>query len=189
MKLLRRKQKHFITSSIALVLLLVFLWLYSDTGSTPSFSKKTAPSDPEVFMSNMHSLRFNEQGELAHTLKAETVKSYSNGRRSNLQQPIIDFYKDQQPSWRITADSGIVRKKGAKVDLKNHVVVVNNDHSYQLTTSALTLYPKKNIADNNQAVTITSPQGTTNATGIKADLTQEHTILKKRVTGHYHATP
>ncbi|WP_019529754.1 LPS export ABC transporter periplasmic protein LptC [Dasania marina] len=189
MTLLRRKQKHFVITSIALALLLMFLWLYTESGSTPSFSKKATPKEPEIFMRDIHSQRFNAEGQLAHTLTAESLNNYAKGKRSILQLPVMHFYTDQQLTWQITADSGIVTKQGQQVALKNNVIVLSNDQRYQLSTSALNIYPKKQIAENNLAVTITSPQGTTTATGIRTDLTQEHTLLKKNVTGHYHAAP
>lgn len=188
MKLLRRKQRSFLISSIALVLLIGFLWVYIDKDTTPSLVKVKSSKEPDFFMRNMRTLNYDQTGQLEQTLTANKLDSYSKGKRSNLQNPAIDLYHQQtEPTWQITAKSGIVRNQGNRVDLNKNVVIHNTDNSYQLNTEALTVYPEKNIAENNKLTTILSPQGTTTAQGIKTDLNQEHTILKNNVTGQYNA--
>lgn len=190
MKLLRRKQKNFLYSVISLVVLLAFLWIYTETGTTPNLQKtQQKNNEPDFFVINMQTKNFDINGEISETVNSKKALSFAKGKRNELKDPIIHLYDQQQQTWQITAKKGTVYKNGSKVDLKNNVVIVSQNNENRLTTKALTMYPDDNIAENNLPVTITSPQGVTTAVGMKADLNKQHTLLKKQVKGTYHATP
>jgi len=192
---MRKKNSNRLMSGIALALLLGFLWIYSDTGTPPTISSDNKKlKEPEFFIHNVYNLSFNEQGMLTQTLTAKKLQHFSTGKRkknqyTELKEPVINLYKDNHHKWQISSKTGTVKNEGKQIDLKNSVIISSSDQLYKLTTSALRIYPAKNIAENNKAVTITSPQGVTTSIGIRTDLNTEHTILKKNVQGTYHVTP
>ena len=188
MKLLHHKQKNLVYSTLALAMLLAFLWIYSETGSPPALPEKQGNTkEPEFFIKAMTTHNFDKQGNIKETLTANRVNSYNRGKRSELNNPVIHLFDNQQLSWQITANNGVVFQKDNRVELKKNVVVNSGDNNHILSTQALTIYPELDIAENKVAVTITSPQGTTTALGMKTDLKNQHTALKKNVKGHYHA--
>ena len=190
MKLLRRKQKNLIYSSLALIMLLAFLWIYTETGSTPTLQKKSGNiKEPEFFIKKMTTHNYDSKGQLKETVTSKIVTSYNKGKRSDLTDPVILLFENNQLNWQITAKKGQVFQKNNRVELKKNVVVRNRDNSNILNTAALTIFPELEIAQNNLPVSIDSPQGTTTAVGMKTDLKKQHTELKKNVKGHYHAAP
>ena len=190
MKLLRRKQKNFLYSVISLIVLLAFLWIYTETGTTPSLQKSQQKNkEPDFFVMNMKTTNYDGSGNVSETVNSKKALSFGKGRRNELKDPIINLYDQQKHTWQITAKKGFIYKGGSKVDLKNNVVIASQDNENKLTTSALTMYPEDNIAENSLPVTITTPQGITTSVGMKADLNKQHTHLKQQVKGEYHATP
>ncbi|MGK0441934.1 MAG: LPS export ABC transporter protein LptC [Pseudohongiellaceae bacterium] len=190
MKLLLRKQKNILYSAIALVLLLGFLWLYSEKDGSPTLSgQQKSIKEPDFFINNMQTNSFDSSGKLKETINSSQVLSFAKGNHSTLKQPNIQLFKSGKETWNISADKGVSKKKGALIELKNNVLIDSRSQQYQLVTSALTVHPKRNVAENNQAVTITSPQGITKTTGIKTNFDTGHTLLKQHVKGEYHATP
>lgn len=194
MKLLRRKNSNILISGIALVLLIAFLWSYNETGSTPNFKKTTKnPTEPDFFIIQTSSQSYDKQGLLNTSISSPELEHYPINDRTHLKEPVIKLYKKQQQTWQITANSGIVHQGGEQVNLKENVIIRSGDangvHEYLLTTNALKILPDKKLIENNRPVKLITPQGSTTAIGLKADLNKEHLLLKKRVRGLYHAEP
>ena len=194
MKLLRRKHRNILVLGVALVLLFGFLWSYTDTSITPPLTQVSKNSkEADFFIHNTSSKNFNQQGELTSSLSTPKLEHYPFNNATQLQSPEIKLYQNNQQTWQINANSGIVRNNVEVIELNNQVIIHSGNNpsnsDYILTTEALTITPEKKLLENSKAFTLMTPEGKTTAIGLKANLNTEYLLLKKRVQGHYHAVP
>lgn len=190
MKLIKRKNNNILISVISVMLLLGFLWRYTATDSSNQFIKPSQTrQSPDFFITNATGLRFNKEGQLSSRVKTPSVKHLPIDNITELVSPTIDWFKDRQLIWQISANSGIVSNDEKRVELSGQVVANNQPHQQLINTEQLTFFPEQKRLENSVLVSITNPQGVTTATGFKADLNKEHLLLKKNVRGQYHASP
>lgn len=189
MKRFRSKQQQLLLSLLSIVVIAAFLWRYSDTDSGKQLmgAPKSGPR-AEFFIEHAVSAHFDDQGFLSQELTSDTLVQFSTTKIAQLSHPQLKLYQQQQPAWQLTAEQGTIINNGERVELTNNVQLQSADNTHQLNTEALTIYPETKQLDNDQALTLNTPEGVTTAIGLAADLNQEHISLKQSVKGLYHAT-
>lgn len=186
MKLLRTRHINALFIATAAVLLLYFLWSYSETGSPPIFStQQELIEQPEFYIRNTHITQFNAQGTLDMMVDSEEVVQNPVNDSVNLHKPRLNLFNEGKPSWDIEAQTGFIYDKGETVNLEQQVVALHRQRETRLQTPQMVVYPNKRIAETDQVVTLSTHQGSTEAIGLKANLNTHRIDLLNNVRGRY----
>ncbi len=186
MKLLRRRTQNTLFAAAAGLVLVLFLLIYTETGSPPAFESETAADkQPQFYLTNSFSRQFDEQGLLDTTIQSDHIQHHPEDNSVGLHQPLIKLYQNGAPNWTISAETGQVTQEGEKVDLQDQVLIISNDQLTSLKTQQLFIYPSQKQAQTAQPVLLNSSNGTTSAIGLEADLNTQYIALLDQVRGQY----
>lgn len=137
---------------------------------------------------------YNEQGEVSYTLRAaEQVQR--NNDTSELAEPEIRLYQDNQPRWNIVADSGNISARptnGAEnsrlITLAGNVRITSSENSrnpLQLVTDWLRISPTGETAETDRSVVLRSTAIEQTSVGMIADLGSDRITFLSNSEGFY----
>jgi lipopolysaccharide export system protein LptC len=170
----------------AVVVLLYFLLAYSETGSPPVFSSQPQVNQQaEFYISNTHITQFDQQGVLDAVIISEHIEQNPATNSVDMTLPQVNVFHLGQPSWTITAQTGVIIDNGGIVNLQQQVVAVSDDRLTLLKTPQLMVYPNKKTASTDRAVSLVSNNGVTRAQGLKVNLNNKKIELLSNVRGQY----
>ena len=105
----------------------------------------------------------------------------------------LAMYRKDLPPWTAQANQGVVYEEGERVELSGEVELyrpaTGRDESLTLKTTQLTVYPRREYAETDAAVTITGDRSETQATGMRLDMQQGLLELLADTRGTYEITP
>lgn len=113
------------------------------------------------------------------TLRASEARMYDDQKYANLDQPVVDFYKDGKPSSRLTAPSGKVQMETHAVEAWGGVKIVTID-STTLTTERLRYDPDTRKILSDDPVHLEKPDSITDGIGLVTDPELSHTTIRKQ---------
>ncbi len=181
--------KNVIFSLLLAIGLVASFWLASDLLTPTAKEQANQPQTPDSFMTDVHYVDFDNQGQWQSTLDVKHMVHYSQQDTAELEQPRLISKGKDQLTWIITADRGISHNGGKMLDLHGHVVVQRFENAtqktMQLNTESLTAYPKKKYANTDQPVTITQTGSVMKAIGMTADLNTGDIKLLNQAQGVY----
>lgn len=176
------------------IALLVLLYLFTvDNPSSQLFDTADngqTQTAPVFFITDFESRQYGDKGTITQILKGLRADHFQpKGQASTEDYTVIkqleaEIFQDQGEPWFIRANSGVANNKGQQITLSGDVKLWLQDPERgltELTTETLVYYPKRRFASTNAPVRISTPDGTTDAIGLNADLTQQILTLKKRV--------
>ena len=144
---------------------------------------------PDFYIDNARIQMLDEQGQVAYRLTAEHAVHQIEDGSPRLQQPELLFYRGDNPApWLLKAENGLVTEKGDRVDLDTDVLLQQQPEGQpqrQLTTSALTLFPRRDYAETDQSVRIEAARSVTTAEGMQLFLNDGRLQLLSTVRGQY----
>lgn len=146
-------------------------------------------SGPDAFVSELDLKVMNEQGQLEYRLKARHMTHYPGDERFNLEAPDIRILQANGDTWRIRSEHGetteaadLIWLLGA-VDIKRQQSATSN--ALHIVTSDLQVRPEEELAETDNAATITSGQFRIEGVGVKADFKKDTVELRSSVRGRY----
>lgn len=140
--------------------------------------------DPDFFADVFTVKRFNVNGTLQHTIRAQHMQHYADDGSTEVFSPEILYHTDQPT--KITADNALIDEKGDTVLLKENVRVQHrnvNGADMEIRTQVLTVLPNEEIAHTSAAVTITQGQSVIQGTGLEVNNKTRTATLSGRVHG------
>lgn len=156
---------------------------------------KSKPHAPPVARSdytleNFQLVTLNDKGEEAFTVEAPLLERDPEGKSLSLTLPRFSFPdKNGGGTWLATADSAWVGPKAeevrliAKVDLLGPATDKGERTHFQ--TESLQVFPHRNQASSDDAVTVTRADSIMHATGLRADMQSHRIQLLADVKGRY----
>ena len=146
---------------------------------------------PDFVATKLHSLTYDENGQLSSQVTAEHMEHYQEKDLTLFNQPVYLLYGDDLSSpWRITAQQGRLHKLQGKVFLDDDVEIeaVNRQEPLQ---SVLTKHLRMDLItktmESEEMVYIKGNGFKSQGLGLYADFNQETVRLKSQVTGTYEA--
>ena len=146
-------------------------------------------SGPDAFVKEMDLKVMNEQGQLEYRVKARRMTHYPGDERFNLEAPDIKILQANGDTWHILSEHGetteaadIIWLLGA-VDIKR--LQSASSSALHIVTSDLLVKPEEELAETDNAATITSGQFRVEGVGIKADFSNDTVELRSSVRGRY----
>lgn len=127
-----------------------------------------------TFITHAVFTKYNKLGMVKTTIEAKKVTHYQEQNTILFEEPRIISYGNDRNAWHIRADQGVSDSTGKKIILSGHVIA----HQLQtaknpdtiITTSELTLLPKKSEVTTDQPIILKRPGVTMSATGFSANL-------------------
>jgi lipopolysaccharide export system protein LptC len=151
--------------------------------------KTASDTGPDAFVEGMDLMVMNEQGQLGYRFKARRMKHYPSDERFLVENPDIKIVQDNGDTWLIksehgetTEDADIIWLLGA-VDIKRQQTATSS--AVHIVTRDLQVRPGLELAETEQAATITADQLRVEGVGIKADFRNDTMELKSSVRGSY----
>lgn len=186
MKLFSTRNINTFIAASAIVVLMVFLLSYSETGTTPTFNSASySKQNPNFFLVNMRGVQFDETGTRDIVITSERIMHNPANDSVNMSEPRFTFFKDGKFTWNIRAQFGVIDQTGDQVELQQRVKMVNRDGVSSLTTPQLFIFPNTKKVTTSKPVTLTSNNGFTQAVGMSADLQKKQIELLSQVKGQY----
>lgn len=158
-----------------------------------SFSPKptvTRPKNPRVidfFAENVDSTQYLENGTIDSRLTAEHMEHEQASDLTLLRAPHLLIYRGAPPAWDVRSREARMLPGGEQIELIDevrleHAVV---QPAQLLTSSRMTVFPKRNYAQTDQPVRISGPFGVITGVGMQTDLDTGKTVLLSNVRGQH----
>jgi len=161
-------------------------------GQETGLQRATASSSgPDAFVVDMDLKVMNEQGLLGYRVKARRMTHYPNGKRFMLESPDIKILQDNGDTWRIVSERGETTEAADIIWLLGAVDIRRRRSASRgpvhIVTRDLEVRPEQELAETEQAATITADRFRVEGIGIKADFRNDTMELKSSVRGRYDA--
>jgi LPS export ABC transporter protein LptC len=145
----------------------------------------------DSYMQNTTTHKFDESGNLAYVLIADSALYFSHDDRLELSTPQLTAKQGAANSapWRLTADSATTSRVGDNVLLSGavHAWQVLKTGRNEFFTDDIRFAPSDNVATTEAGVKMINPEGTTTGNGMKADFNRETYQVLANVRSRYHA--
>lgn len=183
----------YITRVLAVVLLLALAWatwwLQRSVNPPAPVAAYKQRHDPDYIMENFTSSVLDNSGALKYRLKAERMAHFPDDDSTEIEQPVIMIYRDDEQVWNIASERGIARDGGKEVLLAGKVNIRRLESSregpLEVQTRDVTIIPDRDLGQTSQPVTIRNEQGKTRAVGMRIHIKEERLELLSRVKSVY----
>jgi lipopolysaccharide export system protein LptC len=143
--------------------------------------------DPDFWVDEFILRRYNLDGSIQHTLKAERMNHFPDDDSTEVTEPRVAYFRDGQAT-TLTARLAWLDKEGKHVRLEDEVRVVRNDPGSMTTTvietSVLNVTPDDEYAQTDAPVEITQGRSVIRgAGGLEVNNKTRLAVLKGPVTG------
>ncbi len=129
-------------------------------------------------------------GRLQYHVTAASMMHYPHQARLNLEQTVINIIQADGTAWHITSERGQTTESGDRIWLLGQVDInrpaSGRSGSLRIRTSDLLVQPDQELAETDNAASITSERYQVDATGLKADFRNSMLQLHSRVRGTIH---
>lgn len=173
----------FITTSILALLTAKKITKFSVTRATPD-------TTPDFFMANTIYTKFNSDGQINNSIKAQAITHFPTNNVYFFQKPSMVIYQPHEKPWRISANQGKSEEGKTKVFLWDQVKIVRaagiHNMAFDITTDVLTIYPDIKFAETKLPITIVQSGSTTQAVGAEADFKTGIIKLVSKVKSKLH---
>ena len=175
-------------STLFIAALSLSIWSTFIANHTNTFHPKDL-NQPDAFMENVTATIMNKQG--LPSLKVATPKMvhYFNNDITDILKPYVTIYRNTPQPWTINSDYAVATEGTTQIDFQNNVVIHHPaDTSNPVTTlqtTALTVFPDKQIASTDQPVVIQQPDTIVHGIGMLANLNDGTVRLLKEAEGQY----
>lgn len=184
---------------IVSVILLVILigafsnWLLTGLETQPRIIPREIRHEPDYFLQNFTATTMDSQGVAQHRLEADYLEHYPDDDTIVLTQLKLDMFRDALPPWTAQAKRGVVYEQGERIELSGEIKLqrpaTGKGEALTLLTEELTVYPRREYAETDAAVTITGDRSQTQAVGMRLDLKQGQLELLANTRGTYVIKP
>lgn len=158
--------------------------------------KKSAPKNaitqieqPDFIASNLRSVDFNLQGNIASRVTAKHMEHFNRSNMTYFTQPIYFLYSEKDNTeWKIQALEGSLNKVTNKVVLQKNVIINSispTEPTTTLKTSRLELNLNTMIMTSNRNILIQGEDFSITGKGLYADINSHQVELTSQVEGTY----
>ncbi len=184
---LGKLNRQLIYLAIAIAAGFVLFYLYHAFSSQQSV--RQGPQIPNLIATDAHIIQYNKAGTMAYQFYSDKSLHYKKQNKTDFVKPIGYCYSEKHKPWKVTAD------KGQAINGDQVVHLFGNVHLHQesgptnkettLITSTVSIYPQKNIAENNVLTNAEQPGISVSSIGFRANFKQGKVILLSQTQGNY----
>ncbi len=142
---------------------------------------------PDYFIKTFSSTMTDPEGRANQRLNATTLYHYPDTDLTTLEQPDITATNEDGSQWHATADNGELHGGGQRTLLLRDNVVLRQlgEEKITLHTQWLRIESEKSYAETDAPVTIDSPTGHIEGTGLNLYGDEQRMIVRAAVKGQY----
>lgn len=165
------------------------LWsIFDSKRAMTSTATEEATTRPDAFMENVVATIINDEGK--PTLKVEAPKMvHFPDDTTSIETPHITLYRESPEPWSIDSHFAKATQGLDKIYFWENVVIHHANDSANptttMTTSTLTVFPDKQIAQTDDNVTVVQPSTTIHGLGMMANLQEGTVQLLSKAQGEY----
>ncbi len=182
-----------IRNSLISVLLLLAIGLSTWSIFIANHSKQRAINDesnpPDAIMDNVVALILNKQGLPSLKVVTPQMVHHMDNDTTDIITPHVTIYRRSPNPWYINSDKAIASQGITQIIFSGNVVIHHLADTENPTTTmqtvALTVFPDKQTAETNQAVTIEQPDTVVHAIGMLANMNNGTVKLLSQAKGEY----
>lgn len=127
-------------------------------------------------MTGVDTLNMDANGNPETRLTAAAMTHFEQRGETELTQPKLELFRAGQPPLYVRADQGWVTSANEVILLKGHVRFwepgSGDEPALEIVTSKAHIYPERDMAETDQAATLTTPGSVTKTVGMRAWLNE-----------------
>ncbi|WP_415906070.1 LPS export ABC transporter periplasmic protein LptC [Neptuniibacter sp. QD72_48] len=170
----------------AILIPILLYWGFSGSPQEHSTSKAPLSEKMDYFIDQAAAKEWDIDGKLRQELTTPRLEHNPKEKQNFLIKPKSNHYRLDHSAINISSDTGTVLDDNSRIDLAGNVRVIDNSDarsSKKLTTEALTIYPKKDIAETNLPVNLETEHSRMKGTGMDINFNTRVLNLHSRVEG------
>lgn len=144
---------------------------------------------PDAFMEGVVAVIMNKQGTPSMKIMTPKMTHFASDDTTQIEKPTIIVYRDSPNPWIINSDFAKTTQGTSQINFWNNVVIHHDadkdNPTTTMQTTALSVFPDKQTAETNQAVTIKQPDTTVHAIGMLANMNDGTIKLLSQAQGEY----
>lgn len=156
---------------LASLLAALTFWLEQAAKPQAILQDGKARHDPDYVIDHFTVSRFDTEGKLLHTLRAETMVHFPDDDTTHVSSPMLIYH--QTPASQVTASKALLNSDATHVQLIDNVRVTRAGKGKKadsiLTTALLDAYPDEEIVTTKAPVTITQGASRIDGHGLQAN--------------------
>ena len=175
-------------SLIVFFAVVVIAW-WSTTGNLTDnhlFPPKQSRHFVEAFMNDFEMTAMNAEGAQAYTLNGKHLERYNDSDVAKVEKPVFHLL-DSKQQWIIHADLALVNEKKNTIQLKNNVVMLQQDSEPAITIRSqnMLIHTRTQIAQTQTQVNVTQGKSQLTSSGMIYNNMTRKLELSSRVSGYY----
>lgn len=143
-------------------------------------------SEPDSYMTQLYLKRFTPNGHVQYEFQAHRASRQADTEITILNEPHMLFLDTPDP-WETDSNFGKLVGSGQTVELWDNVHIRRTNDSLSIRTSAITLYPERDYAETDRAVTMDSDGTHTEGIGLEAYMNEQRMRLLSNVRSIHEA--
>lgn len=148
-----------------------------------------ANNPPDAFMEDVVATIMNKEGTPSFKVTTPKMIHYASNDSTDIQKPNVIIFRQSPNPWHIKSDYAKATQGISQILFWSHVIIQHEADKENPTTTmqtdALTVYPEKQTARTDLAITITQPDAIVHATGMLADMNDGTVKLLSKAQGEY----
>ena len=149
-------------------------------------SRSNLPDHVDYYIDNAKIHEWNEKGLLVRKVETQKLEHKPHKRANFLEAPVSTQFQQNGNISMLSANHGVAMDDNSKTDFIGDVKIFSNKEQPNetvLRTEKLAVFPKQNIAETDQPVTIESANSLMQGTGMDIDFNDQILNLHSRVKG------
>ena len=147
---------------------------------------------PDAYMENILATFINKQGSPSLTIQSPKMTHYPDNDKTYILHPHVTIYRQSPQPWYITSEYAQAFNGTEHILFSNNVIIHHpadtENPNTTMETASLTIFPDKQQARTDHAVTIRQPDTIVHAIGMLANLNDGTIKLLSQAKGDYAPT-
>lgn len=144
---------------------------------------------PDAFMENVVATIINKEGDPSLKVEAPKMVHYTDNDTTDIETPHITMYRQSPEPWHINSNYAKATQGLDQIYFWDNVVIHHMSDianpTTTMTTTTLTVFPDKQIAQTKDNVTLIQPDTTIHGLGMLANLNEGTVQLLSQARGEY----
>lgn len=169
-------------------------------GATALWQLRPTPAPPpppsvrsDYVLEDFELTSLDDKGKESFSVQAPHLERDPRGKSLTMRLPQFSFPDKDGGRWQATSGSAWVAEKGVEVRLIDKVEMIGppspTGERTQFSTQHLQVFPKQDLAQSQDPVTIRRADSILQGTGLRADMNAKRVQLLANVKGHYARRP
>lgn len=148
-----------------------------------------SPNEPDAYMENVNATILNKEGLPSMKIESPKMIHYADNDTTRISQPHITVYRQSPEPWYINSDFARATQGVDQILFWSNVVIHHakdiDNPTTTMTTTSLTVFPNRQLASTDEAITVTQPDATVHAIGMLANMNDGTVKLLSNARGEY----